>query len=127
MTVHRPQRIHQWITETITRLHDIDRTYDQQYRDAPWPARRGEPTALAAGSHSDPTGQTAAAHRDWLEQRAQEIADIHHQVNDIHTRIGAAPPKLPRQATTCTHEGCDAPVHGNGQCQRHYRQTARQR
>lgn len=126
MTVHHTDRIRRWIREAIQRLDDIARVYDREYTTAPWPPRRGEPTALAAGTYSDPTGQTAVAHREWLEQRAAEIVDVASQIADIHTRIGAAPPPQP-EVRRCTHDDCTQPHVANGLCRTHYQRQYRQR
>lgn len=127
MTVHRKDRIRQWIRETIQRLEQIADAYDREYDTAPWPARRGEPTPLTAAGYSDSTGQTAAIHRDWLEALAGEIADIRRQTLEVAGRLGARDHPQPQPARTCTHPGCQQPHVARDLCRTHYQRAYRQR
>lgn len=88
MTAYRPPRIHQLIAEAIRALQAAERAYTHHYTDAPWPTRRSEPAALATGSHSDPTGQAAALHRDWLEACARSIDDVRRAALQVAEDLG---------------------------------------
>lgn len=82
MSDHRRQKFNRDVDRAIGRLQEVRRRFNAACDDPFIPRRPDDDDLLVSviGERSDPTGQVAAIHDDFLELMASRLVELHRDV-----------------------------------------------